>query len=106
MEDEVKVPDGNIEISEAVIMTYVEKTIGEFNGLSIGKKKKSIKITRSEGGSTIDIGLDVNYGVAIPETVRELQREIKERLMKLAGMQVKEVNVIVEGLNIEELIKK
>lgn len=106
MSNDQMTKDGNIEISEAVLMTFVEKTVGEFEGIYLSRRRKTIKITRSEAGAVIDLGLDVKYGTNIPETVRKLQFEIKERITNLAGINVIEVNVVVEGLNIEDLIKK
>ena len=106
MSTDIKTQDGSIEVSETVLITFVEKTVGEFSGVFLSRKKKSVKITRSDTGSTIDLGLDVNYGTNIPETVREIQKAVKERITGLAGVKVNEVNVVVEGLNIEELIKK
>ena len=100
------ISEGNIEISESVLITFVEKTVGEFEGISLSRRRKSVKVTRSDDGSTIDLGLDVNYGTNIPDVVKELQAAVKERITKLAGVNVKEVNVVVEGLNIEELITK
>lgn len=98
--------DGNIEVSEAVLITFIEKTVGEFEGIYLSRRRKTIKITRSEAGAVIDLGLDVKYGTNIPEIVKVLQSEVKERITNLAGVKVIEVNVVVEGLNIEELIKK
>jgi len=106
MSNDSTVKDGSIEVSEAVLITFVEKTVGEINGISLSRRRKTIKITRSDAGATIDLGLDVNFGIVIPEVVKELQTAIKERIVKLAGVKVIEVNVVVEGLNIEELIKR
>lgn len=106
MSYDTPVKDGSIEVSDAVLITFIEKTVGEFDGISLSRRRKTIKIVRSEAGAAIDLGLDVNYGTVIPEVVKELQIEIKERITKLAGVKVMEVNVVVEGLNIEELIKK
>lgn len=99
-------PDGNIEVSDSVLITFVEKAIGEVKGLSPSKKRKSVKISRKENSCSIEIGVDVYYGVEIPETVRTLQKLVKERITLMAGLQVDGVNVVVAGLNIEELIKK
>lgn len=106
MSGDIKTNDGNLEISEAVLMTYVEKTVGEFDGISISHKRKAIKVTRSDSGNSIDLGLDVNYGTIIPAVVKDLQKAVKERITKLAGVRIDAVNVVVEGLNLEELIKK
>ncbi len=100
------IKDGNLEISEAVLITFVEKTVGEFDGISLSRKRKTIKVTRADSRCTIDMGLDVNYGTDIPQVVKELQAMVKERITKLAGVKVNQVNVVIEGLNLEELIKK
>ena len=106
MSIETTAKDGNLEISEAVLITFVEKTVGEFDGISLSRRRKTIKITRADSGCTIDLGLDVNYGTDIPQVAKELQASIKECITKLAGVKVAQVNIIVEGLNLEELIKK
>jgi len=106
MSPDVLIKDGNLEISEAVLITFVEKTVGEFNGISLSRRRKTVKVTRADSGCTIDMGLDVNYGVDIPVIVKELQAKVKECITKLAGVKVDKVNVVVEGLNLEELIKK
>lgn len=106
MEEKNNRSDGNIEVSESVLTTFVEKTVGEFKGLTLSRKKKSVKISRAEDGTTIDIGVDAAYGTNIPDVVRKVQREIKDRISEYAGVAVKEVNVTVEGLNIEEIVKK
>lgn len=106
MSPDQMVKDGNIEISETVLMTYVEKTVEEFEGISLSKRRKAVKITKAEDSSSIDIALDVSYGTVIPDTVKELQAAVKERIIKLAGVNVSKVNVVVEGLNLDELIKK
>lgn len=99
-------PDGNIEVADSVLIMFVEKAIGEVEGISPSKKRKPVKISRKENSCSIEIGVDVYYGVEIPETVRTLQKLVKERITLMAGLQVDGVNVIVAGLNIEELIKK
>ena len=106
MSREIKSQDGNIEISEAVLISFVEKTVAEFRGISLSKKKRAVKISHSEYGNTIDLGLDVDYGTEIPDLAKELQRAVKECLTTLAGIEVKEINVIIEGLNIDGLVKK
>lgn len=106
MEEKNNPQEGSIEVSESVIMTFVEKTIGEFKGISLSRKKKTIKISKGDEGTIIDIGIDASYGTNIPDVVRKAQKAIKDRIKEYTGVTVKQVNVIVEGLNIEELIKK
>lgn len=104
--DEKNKSDGNIEVSDSVLITFVEKAIGELKGISPSKKRKPVKISRKDNSCIIEIGIDVYYGIEIPDIVKKLQKLVKERITFLAGLEVEEVNVIVAGLNIEELIKK
>lgn len=105
MDEKVK-SDGNIEVSDSVLITFVEKSIGEIDGISPSKKRKPVKVSKKENSCSIDIGIDVSYGIEIPGVVKSLQKLVKERISTLAGMTVESVNVVVAGLNIEELIKK
>lgn len=104
--DENRNPDGNIEVSDSVLITFVDKTIGEVEGIHPSKKRKPVRIARKENSCVIEICIDVNYGIEIPDVVKELQKLVKERISKLAGLKVDGVNVEVAGLNIEELIKR
>jgi len=104
--DDKNISDGNIEVSDSVLSTFVEKAIGEIEGLVPSRKRKPVKISRKENKCSIEIGIDVYYGVEIPAAVKKLQKLVKERINALAGLGVDEVNVVVAGINIEELIKK
>lgn len=98
--------DGNIEVSESVIITFVEKVVTEIKGISISKKKKSIKVTTVEGGKKIDCFLEVNYGVIIPEVVKTLQSEAKKTIKLMTGVVITEFNVVIDSLNIDTLLEK
>ncbi|MBN2853813.1 MAG: Asp23/Gls24 family envelope stress response protein [Clostridia bacterium] len=98
--------DGNIEVSENVIITFVEKVVAEIKGISLSKRKKSIKVTNTENGKKIELSLEVNYGVIIPEVVRKLQTLVKENIKLMTGLSISEVNVVVDSLNIDSLLGK
>ncbi len=106
MANDIISKDGNIEVSDGVIITFVEKVVTEIKGISISKKKKSIKVTTYDGGKKIDCFLEVNYGVIIPEVVSTLQSEVKKTIKIMTGVNVTEFNVIIDSLNIDTLLEK
>lgn len=63
--------------------------------------KKGIKIKPVEE-NTVDIDLHVilQYGVSLPAVAENCKSNVKYRLQELAGVQVRNVNVHVEGIRV------
>lgn len=98
--------ENSVEVTEQVLISYIEGAIKKVNGVAISKKKKAIKITSIENSKVFDIFLEVNYGIIIPEIAKIVQKSIKEEISLLTGIVVKEVNIVVDSLNIDSLIEK
>lgn len=60
---------------------------------------KGIKVNRSEDSVTIDISLDVEYGVKIPSVCWELQENIKSEIEKKTNFSINAINIHVMGVN-------
>lgn len=100
------VKDNSTEISDNVIIALVEKVMRESRNIILSKKKKSVRVTALEGTRKIDIFVDVDYGIEIPPNVKNLQRKVKHAVEKVTGLVIREVNVVVEGLNLDNIIDK
>ena len=68
-----------------------------------GKKNlsKGIKVEVGEKDTKIDVNIIVEYGVRIPDVAFEIQNRVKKAVEGMAGLKVSEVNVHVQGVNIE-----
>jgi len=67
-----------------------------------GKKNfaKGIKVDVGEKETKIDVNIIVEYGTRIPEVAYEIQTKVKKAVETMTGLKVLEVNVHVQGVNI------
>ena len=102
---------GNIKISDEVISTIATVAISEIDGVScvngtfselaqkLGKKNfgKGIKVTSGEE-LVLDVNVEVEYGVKIPEVAWNVQDNVKKSVELMSGLSVGKVNVHVVGV--------
>ncbi|MBQ8525196.1 MAG: Asp23/Gls24 family envelope stress response protein [Clostridia bacterium] len=100
--------NGNIKISDEVIITIASVAVSEIEGAScvngtlneiaqkFGKKNfaKGIKVTVEEE-ITLDVNIVVDYGVKIPEVAWNVQDNVKKSVELMSGLTVGRVNVHV-----------
>ncbi len=67
---------------------------------------KGVSVEVGQMETAIDLRVIVEYGVPIHDVCRELQKEVKEAIENMTGLQVMEVNVKVEGVEIKDVSDK
>lgn len=117
-EEEKKYSSGNIRISEDVIVSIISLEIQEIDGASISPasakditdllSKKSVKrgVRVNMDGDTVsaDIGIDVDYGVNIPQLALHIQQKVKNAIESMTNLNVGMLNISV--VNVEEKKEK
>ena len=109
--------ENGIEISNDVIAVIAGVAVSEVNGVSgmqgkfgggigevlSGKKNlaKGIKVETINNQAKIDVNIIVEYGARIPDVAFEIQNRVKKAVESMAGLKVSEVNVHVQGVNID-----
>ena len=63
---------------------------------------KGIRVEVGTKEVAIDIDIDVEYGSRIPEIVRSVRRNITEKITRMTGLEVVELNIRVNDLHIPE----
>lgn len=110
--------EDNINISEEVITTISGIAVSEISGVAemaggitggitevlSGKKNlsKGIKADVAGNNVKIDVNMIVNYGVRIPDVAFDIQNKVKQTVENMTGLKVNEVNVHVQGVNVEK----
>lgn len=110
--------EDNINISEDVITTISGIAVSEISGVAemaggitggitevlSGKKNlsKGIKADITGNNVKIDVNIIVNYGVRIPDVAFDIQNKVKQTVENMTGLKVDEVNVHVQGVNVEK----
>ena len=70
----------------------------------LGRKKlsKGISILWESDNITIDVSIQIKYGITIPEVAKKVQEAIIANVEATSGMQVSAVNVRVSGVTFEK----
>ena len=114
--DEIKLENNNIKIADDVVAVIAGMAVSEVQGVAnmaggfaggisevlSGKKNfaKGIKVDVGEKETKIDVNIIVEYGTRIPEVAYEIQTKVKKAVETMTGLKVIEVNVHVQGVNI------
>ena len=117
IKQETENTENGIEISNDVIAVIAGVAVSEVRGVASmqggfasgigevlsGKKNlaKGIKVDSEDEKVKIDVNIIVEYGTRIPDVAFEIQNRVKKSIENMTGLKVAEVNVHVQGVNIE-----
>ena len=106
---------GEVQIADEVVATIAGLAATEVKGVSatsgnvtneiagkLGKKNlsKGVKVVVNPDAVSVDMALTLDYGFGIPETAKLVQEKVKLAIENMTGLQVKEVNIRIAGVNI------
>ncbi len=107
---------GEVQIADEVVATIAGLAATEVKGVSatsgnaaneltgkLSSKKnlsKGVKVLVSPDAVSVDMALTLDYGYGIPETAKQVQEKVKLAIENMTGLQVKEVNIRIAGVNI------
>lgn len=113
---------GKVNISDEVVATIAGIAATEIPGVAgmygtaigdiaekLGAKKspgKGVKVSVDETGAVIDVYIVVEFGKRIPELAWEVQENVKNSVETMTGIDVKAVNVRIEGVSFPKAEKK
>ena len=114
---EEEVDEGSIKIADEVVgiitglaATEIDGVAGMSGGLAggiadmLGRKNlsKGVKVEVSDGTASVDVYVIINYGNSIPDVAWKIQDNVKQAIEGMTGLNVKAVNVHVQGVNFPE----
>ena len=107
---------GKVEIAPEVIEVIAGIAASEVEGVSqmrgnfaagvverLGKKNhgKGVKVDLTEEGISIDVFCVMLFGISIPTVAQKVQDNIRQALLNMTALEVKEVNIHVVGVQFE-----
>ena len=112
--------NGAIKISEDVVQTIAAMAINEVEGINLPstfaegfveklvKKNfsKGIKIEMNEKEVSLEVHVNVDYGVKIQPLAAELQDAVKRNIETMTDLTVTMVDIYIEGINFTKEPKK
>ena len=117
--DRLATGDGQITVADSVVQKVAGKACREMSGVhamgSSGSRTfgsireripgssgpnvaQGVGVEVGETQAAIDLDIVVDYGVAIAELGRAIQRNVKQAVERMTGLQVVEVNVAVDDV--------
>jgi uncharacterized alkaline shock family protein YloU len=110
----VKIADEVVAIIAGIAATEISGVAGMSGGLAggiaemLGRKNlsKGVKVEVGEKEAAIDLYIIVEYGSRIPDVAWEIQERVKKSVETMTGLNVVEVNIHIQGVNIEKEHKK
>ena len=108
---------GEVQIADEVVATIAALAAAEVKGVvtssgtsandltgKLGKRNlsKGVKVLVNPDAVSVDMALTLDYGFGIPETAKQVQEKVKLAIENMTGLQVKEVNIRIAGVNVNK----
>jgi len=71
-----------------------------------GKAKEGVEVEVGKKEAIVDLTLGVKYGFNIPNIVAEVRKKVASRLLEIAGLIAKEINVRIVSIEFQEKVKE
>ncbi|SHE52550.1 Uncharacterized conserved protein YloU, alkaline shock protein (Asp23) family [Caldanaerobius fijiensis DSM 17918] len=105
----IRIADEVVSVIAGLAATEIEGVAGMSGGVvngiteMLGKKNlsKGVKVEVGEKEAKVDLYIIVEYGVRIPEVAWKVQENVKRSLESMTGLKVIEVNIHVQGINMD-----
>ena len=105
---EVQIADEVVAVIAGLAATEVEGVASTSGNVTnelagkFGKKNlsKGVRVLVSPDAVSVDMALTLDYGYGIRETAKKVQEKVKMAIENMTGLQVKEVNIRIAGVNI------
>ncbi|MFW6001388.1 MAG: Asp23/Gls24 family envelope stress response protein [Halanaerobium sp.] len=106
-EGKIKIADEVVSIITGLAATEVEGVAGMSGGIAggiaemLGRKNlsKGVKVEVDENSASVDVYVIIEYGKTIPDVAWQIQDNVKQAIEGMTGLEVKAVNVHVQGVN-------
>jgi uncharacterized alkaline shock family protein YloU len=106
-EGSIKIADEVVGIITGLAATEIDGVAGMSGGIAggiadmLGRKSlsKGVKVEVAEGAATVDVYVIIDYGNSIPDVAWKIQDNVKQAIEGMTGLDVKAVNVHVQGVN-------
>ena len=104
---------GNIKIADDVVAVIAGLAASEVKGVAsmsgsivgdisefVGKKNpmKGVKVEVGEREAAVDLYVIIEFGLRIPEVALQIQKNVKNAIEKMTGLEVVEININVQGI--------
>lgn len=103
---EVRIADDVISMIAAISATEVDGVVGMsgnitseiISKLGVKNLSRGVKVTIDEETVSMDLSLELKYGVNLPEVCKNVQDKVKSSVETMTGLTVDMVNIRIAGI--------
>ena len=103
----IKIADEAVAMIASMAAANVKGVAGMSGGMAagitekLGKKNltKGVKVEVTGQSVALDLFVHADFGVKIPQLAHEIQNEVRTAVETMTGLQVKSVNVHIQGIS-------
>ncbi len=107
---QIKIADEVVGVIAGLAATEVPGVAGMSGGIAggiaemLGRKNlsKGVKVEVGEKEAAVDLFIIVEYGAKIPDVSWQIQESVKKAIETMTGLNVVEVNIHIQGVNMEK----
>ncbi len=111
---QIKIADEVVGVIAGLAATEVPGVAGMSGGIAggiaemLGRKNlsKGVKVEVGEKEAAVDLFIIVEYGAKIPDVSWQIQESVKKAIETMTGLNVVEVNIHVQGVNMDKESKE
>ncbi len=107
---------GDVRISDEVVANIAAIAAKEVEGVagvvgykgkepaaftSVKNRNKLVRVEMCDRLVSVDMSLQIKYGFSIPDTAAQVQDRVKAAIENMTGLEVADVNVRIEGIEVE-----
>jgi uncharacterized alkaline shock family protein YloU len=89
---------GQASISSDILARYAADAANEVEGVRALVGRRSVRIEDADGIVRVELHLAVDWGASIPELGRDVQRRVREYLLRMADVDPAAVDVTVDEI--------
>lgn len=107
---EVRIADDVISMIAAISATEVDGVAGMAGNITseliskfgVKNLSRGVKVTIAEEQVSIELALELKYGVSLPEVCANVQEKVKSSVETMTGLTVDEVNIRIAGIALDK----
>ena len=110
---------GNVTVSQHVIATIVKDALADIEGvhclvsdyteksprkfiINVAPKSDSIKVDVNKSELSLEVCVVLNFGTNVIDVAGKIQEKVKDVVENVVGLPVKDIDVTVGGIHVEE----
>jgi len=87
-----------VKVTDSALTQIVVRAAESVEGVKVRRPRRHLDVDLAAGDARVTLGLTVEHGRVLPEAAREVQQRVADALGTMCGVNVRSVDVEIEGI--------